>query len=116
MPSTPLDLILTPAFVQVLDESVVLQSEIGNLPRFHRPDPTLHPRRFLLTWSQPNGTVGDWARRHYDEHPHEVFVFTVPRTGELVHAMWAAPPHIQWASATTVASITAEVEEVLAFE
>jgi len=116
MPSTPKNLIPTPAVVDVLDDSVVLVSTIGRLPRHHRPDPTLHPRRFRLSWSGSNGAMGDWARRHYQDFPHDVFQFKVPRTGEVVFAKWSGPPNIQWASTTTVAGITAEVEEVLAHE
>ena len=105
-----------PALVEVVDESVVLLSSIGDLPRHHRPDPTLHPRRFALTWSRPNGAVADAIRRHYQDHPHEVFTFVVPRTLEVVRALWSQPPNIQWASETTAAAITAEVEEVLAYQ
>ena len=114
--TTPRDGIPTPAVVQVLDETVVLQSTIGRLPRHHRPDATLHPRRFRLEWRDANGAIGDWARRHYDDHPDEVFQFKVPRTGEIVFAKWAGPPQIQWGSNTTAASISAEVEEALAHE
>lgn len=116
MPSTPQNLLPTPATVQVVDESVVLVSSIGRLPFHHRPDPTLHPRRFRLTWRDANGATGDAARRHYDDFPHDVFQFTVPRTGELVFAKWATPPSIQWAPGTTAAGISAEVEEILAHE
>lgn len=116
MPSTPLNMLPTPASVQVLDESVVLVSSIGRLPFHHRPDPTLHPRRFRLTWRDSSGAVGDAVRRHYDDFPHDVFQFKVPRTGELVFAKWASPPSIQWASKTTATGISAEVEETLAHE
>lgn len=116
MPSTPLNMLPTPAFVEVVDESVVLVSTIGELPRHHRPDQTLHPRRFVLTWSRPNGAVADAIRRHYSDHPHEVFTFVVPRTLEVVRALWSQPPNIQWASETTAGAITAEVEEVLAYQ
>jgi len=116
MPTTPRDLIPTPATVETLDDTVVLLSSIGRLPRHHRPDPTLHPRRFRLSWRSPNGAIGDWARRHYDDFPNEVFSFKVPRTGETVFAKWSGPPSIQWGSATTVSGISAEVEEVLAHE
>lgn len=116
MASTPKNLIPTPGRVQILDGTIVRISEIGRLPRFHRPDGTLHPRRFVLTWELPNGAAGDWVRRHHDDYPHDVFEFQLPRTGETVFAVWAGPPNIQWASSTTAATITAEVEEVLAHE
>ncbi len=116
MPTTPRDMIPTPATVDVLDGSVVLLSQFGRMPRQHRPDPTLHPRRFRLSWSRANGALGDWARRHYADFPHEVFSFKVPRTGEVVFAKWLGHPNIQWSSATAVAGISAEVEEVLAHE
>jgi hypothetical protein len=114
--STPLNMLPTPSLVEIVDDSIVLISTIGQLPRHHRPDTTLHPRRFVLTWQDKNVAVGDAIRRHYDDHPYDVFTFVVPRTLEVVRALWASPPTIQWASVTTAASIAAEVEEVLAYQ
>jgi hypothetical protein len=105
-----------PALVSRVDETVVRHSSVPGIPRHHRPDPTLHPGRARVLWQGCSGAIGDAIRRHYDEHPNAVWSWTVPRTGEVVRALWAAPPNIQWASATTVASITAEVEIVLAHE
>ena len=116
MVSTPRDLLPTPAFVETLDETVSLISSVGRLPFHHEPDPTLHPRRWRLTWRDANGAVGDAVRRRYDDYPDDVFSFKIPRTGEVVFVLWSVPPIIQWASATTVAGISAEVEEALAHE
>jgi len=116
MPTVPRDVVPTPATVDLIDDSVVLLSPFGRMPRQHRPDPTLHPRRWGVVWVRPNGALGDWARRHYADFPHEVFSFKLPRSGEVVFVKWRGPPNIQWSSATTVAGISAEVEEVLAHE
>jgi hypothetical protein len=106
-----------PNSVLIADESAVRLSTVpSSVPRWHRPDPTLMPRRFLLAWTNAHGVVGKAVRQHFDEHPHAVFTFVMPRSGEVIRAMWAAPPDIQWASFHTVASIAAEVEEVLAYE
>lgn len=116
MPSTPKDMLPPPAFVETIDETVVLVSGIGRLPFHHVPDPVLHPRRWRLTWRDTNGAVGDAIRRRYDDFPYDVFQFKIPRTGEVVFAMWASPPSIQWRTATTTIGISAEVEEALAHE
>lgn len=116
MPSTPKDMLPTPALVETIDETVVGTSSIGRLPFHHVPDAALHPRRWRLTWSAAVGAIGDAIRRRYDDFPYDVFSFKVPRTGEVVFALWATPPTIQWASRVAVAGISAEVEEALAHE
>lgn len=104
-----------PHFVQTLDESVVLQST-GLLPFHHVPDPVLHPRMFRAQWGTSVGAVGDAIDRHFQEHQHDVFTITLPRTGEVVRVMWNGPPNIQWGSSAAVTSVTADFEETLAFE
>lgn len=105
-----------PAIVQTIDETSVLASTIGSMPRWHRPDAMLHPRRFRLTWGALHGAAADAIRRHYDDRPHGTFAFTVPRTGEVIVAVWVSPPTIQWASAVVATTVSAEVEEALAHE
>ena len=116
MVSTPKDMLPTPATVETIDETVTLISSLGRLPRFHQPDAALHPRRWRLTWRGTEASVGDAVRRRYDDFPYDVFSFKIPRTGEVVFALWAMPPTIQWATPTAVAGISAEVEEALAHE
>jgi hypothetical protein len=114
--STPKDMLPTPATVETIDETVTLISSLGRLPRFHQPDSALHPRRWRLTWRGTEASVGDAVRRRYDDFPYDVFSFKIPRTGEVVFALWAMPPTIQWATPTAVAGISADVEEALAHD
>lgn len=114
MPSVPLDLLPTPSTVETLDLSVVLLSEIGRMPRHHRPDPQVKPRQWRFMWRNAHGVVGDHVRRHYAEFPHHVFRVKLPRTGEVVFAKWLGAPAINWTATTS--SIVAEVEETLAHE
>lgn len=116
MPTVPRDLLPTPATAELIDESVVGISTIGLMPRHHRPDPTLHPRRWRLSWSRPSGAVADAIRRHHDEFPDEVFALKLPRTGEVVYVTYADAPRIKWLANTTAEGIGVEVEEALAHE
>ena len=79
------------------------------------PDASLDPRLFTFTWSDAFGPVADAVRRHYDEHSSETFTVVLPRSGEIVTVQWFSPPSIQWTK-PVVASLTGELEEVLAHE
>lgn len=115
MPTIAAGMLPPPHLVAVRDASVLLVSAIGRLPFHRQPDPDLAPRAFTLTWGNLVGAAADAIRRHYDEHPQAVFAITL-RGGEVVRVQLSAPPTIQWASASFASSVTAEAEEVIAFE
>lgn len=98
------------------DGSVLLVSTIiGETLQSRRPDPEVKPRVFVLGWDNCYGAVGDAVRRHYRENPFGTWMFTVPKTAEVVTVYWLTPPSISWASAVS-ASMTGELEEALAHE
>lgn len=92
------------------------QSQSGDLLLTATPDPSLRPREFSFRWLQVPGVVADVVRRHYREHCHRVFAFTLPRTAEVVRLKWLSAPNVQWDSRVAASSIAAEFEEVLAYE
>jgi len=116
MVTIALGLLPPPHSVGILPGIVVHRSTIGRLPFHSVPDPELNPRRFAFSWFDLVGAAADAIRRHYDEHPHEPFIVTLPRTGEPVRVLMVTPPAIQWSSPSFASSVVVETEEILAFE
>lgn len=116
MPTIAAGMLPPPHFVAIVDDSAVKRSSIGLLPYVHRPDLTLKPRRFELSWQSPPAAVADAIQRHYDEHPLAVFKITLTATGEEVRVQFVARPLVQWSSAAFASSVTAGAEETLAYE
>lgn len=112
MPSIAVNALPPPNSASVIAEGVFRVSQIG-LPRGRRPDPALNPRRWQVAWQQVPGATADAIRRHYDEWPHAVWQTTL--RGSVVRVQWSQPPNIQWTS-QAFADVTAELEEVLAYQ
>ena len=98
------------------DESVVLVTERSRLPFQHVPDPQVEPRLFRGTWRNVSGSVARAIRAHCMAHHTAPFRIRVPRTGELVTVMWRSFPTIQWVSAAWASTVTAELEEIPAYD
>lgn len=116
MPTILAGLLPPPHQVGFLDGTVVRRSTLGRMPWSSRPDPTLNPRRLALEWADVVAATAVAIRNLYDENPHAVFVTTLPGTGESVRLQLVGPPNIQWASVAFASRVTAEAEEVLAYE
>jgi hypothetical protein len=112
--SVPTNALPPPATVSLRDESVRLRSAPGATIQAHVPDAEVQPRRFLLTWINAHGAVGDVIRRHWLDHCRATFLLELPGYGE-VWLQWASAPQIPWSSAAS-ANATAELDEVLAHE
>lgn len=115
MATIPSDLLPTPSTCAVQDASILRVSQGGETLQIHAPDAAVKPRVWVLTWENSYGAVGDAVRRHYRENPFGTWMFTVPKTAEVVTVYWLTPPSISWASAVS-ASMTGELEEALAHE
>ncbi|MBL8752269.1 MAG: hypothetical protein JNK15_03125 [Planctomycetes bacterium] len=102
-----------PNLVQEGDRSALHVSTVGQLPRHLQPDPDTLPRLFTMSWLVVPAATADAILRHYDEHPCDVFVVTL-RGGQQVRLQIRSRPVVQWA--TVFATVTAEAEEVLAYE
>lgn len=105
-----------PHEVLVDDDSVVRVTGEGQLPFWSRPDAALDPRVFRLQWRDLSGAAADAIRRHYAEHRAGSFQITIPRTGEVVRVTWRTPPSISWSSWQFASSVTAELDEALAYD
>lgn len=119
MPSIAPGLLPTPAVLEPIDDSEVLVTGIDDtrMPRVHVPDAQLTPVLLRASWQNVRGEVADAIRRQYDEHPNAVFLLEEPRHGLPAHRVqFTGAPVIQWANAVVAASVTAEFEEVLAYE
>lgn len=104
-----------PSDLAVRCRQVRRQSNEGNLVFTGVPDPALAPRLFTFIWRGVHGAIADVLRRHYQDHATETFEAVLPRTAEVVHVRWLSPPSINWSNAVA-ASVTGELEEVLAHE
>lgn len=113
--STHKDTLPMPSHVAVRSRQVRRRSSSGNMLFGSVPDAALAPRVFTFTWERAHGPVADVVRRHFGDHGRATFTAKLPRTAEVVHVRWLSPPSIQWASAVA-ASMTGELEEVLAHE
>lgn len=116
MVATHSGLIPQPAAHSILRMQARRQSSEGSMLFTAVPDPAQAPRRIRYEYRDPHGAIGDVMRRHYDEHALKTFSLTLPRTEEIVTVRWLGPPSLSWSSASSVASIAAEFEEVLAHE
>lgn len=104
-----------PSAVETMVRQVRRQTAAGDLLMTRTPDSQLSPRSFAFVYRDAYGATGDAVRRHYLEHPFETFTVNLPRTGESVFVRYASAPSIAWSS-TAAASITVELEEMLAHE
>lgn len=104
-----------PSAAATTTRQVRRQTAAGDLLLTRVPDSQLAPRLFTFLYRDAYGATGDAVRRHYLEHPFETFNVTIPRTGESVFVRYASAPSIAWSSAAA-ASITVELEEMLAHE
>lgn len=105
-----------PHFIGLVDDMANKRSTVGLLPFVHQPDPTMKPRLLRLTWQDVPGAVADAIDRHYDEHPLAVITVKLPATGATVRVQLVGPPIIQWSSDAFASSVTADAQEVLAYE
>tara|TARA_R110000796_G_scaffold229663_2_gene347056 strand:+ start:1254 stop:1628 length:375 start_codon:yes stop_codon:yes gene_type:complete len=96
----------------------------GDLRRMHltsQPDPENLTRIWLLSWQLVNPDVVKAIWSHYEQHGLGTFQWKVPLTGSPAeystdrHFRWATPPNVQWSSPRS-ASVTGELEEVLAYK
>lgn len=110
MPTIAVDALPPPTAASVIAEGAFRVAGIG-LARGRRPDPAVNPRRWQVSWTQT--LAGDAIRRHYAEWPNAVWQMAL--RGALVRVQWAAAPNIQW-SPGGFADVTAELEEVLAYQ
>lgn len=111
MPTIAVGALPPPTSASVVADTVLRVSSVGGLPRHRQPDPRVNPRRWQVAWSQT--LAADAIRRHYDEWPHAVWQMTL--RGALVRVQWSQAPNIQW-SPGGFAEVTAELEEVLAYQ
>lgn len=104
-----------PATVTVRGAPVRRSSAAGSLLFSSTPDAQLVPIVIDLAYVNAPGPVLDALRRHYREHGRETFLFTIPRTSEVVSVRYLTPPAFQWGSAVA-GSATVELEVQLAHQ
>lgn len=92
-----------------------------DLRRMHlidQPDPSVLPTVILLTWQNVRHEVAAAILEHYETFAATTFGLAIPDLpdgGEFpIHVRWLTPPGIKTQTPTT-ASVTGEVETVLAF-
>lgn len=101
----------TPGTVTVRGAPLRRSTGAGPLLFSATPDAQLVPRVLDLAYVDVPGPVADAIRRHYREHRHRTFLWTLPRTAEVVSARHLSPPTIQWSSDVSAsASVTLEIQ------
>ena len=104
------------AAIAVRPGKAVARSPSGGLLFSNVPDSANQERTIVAIWSGASAALGDVVWQHYRDHSTGPFNVTLPTTGEVVPVTYSNPPSTAWASPTTVASVTVELEESLAHE
>lgn len=116
---------MTATHKSVLDTAGFVDWEIGQ--KLNQSDPSTGiiytraaaaeqtARRFTLRWEP--GTWGQYAllRHHYNANKHGTFQIVVPRTNEIVDAIYLSGPRARRISAQA-ATISVELEEAVAID
>lgn len=113
--SIPLESLPPPHELTIVDGSVVLQPSQTMLPRAHVADEFVRPRRFRARWLLVRVEVAGAILRHFYEHADRVISWHVPQLGGPVRVQWSDPPQIAFGSGVTATNVTAEFDEILAF-
>lgn len=104
-----------PATFSVSQSNNVFESEeVGDLHLTYRPDTELQPRLWSLQWTNVRHEVVEAIWQHFEAFTCGTFLWTPPGGDKLLTMQWRSAPSVEWQSAVT-ASVTADLEELLAF-